>query len=1004
MKINEPVTDREIAFPQGEILVSKTDHKGIITYANPAFVAISGYSEAELIGRNHNIVRHPDMPPEAFQDLWDTVNAGFTWTALVKNRAKNGNYYWVRANVTPIELPGGDIEYMSVRTAPGAEEKRMAEQLYREVRAKRAVLPSSLHPRNRWTLQSIGIVGGVGMVMGAGSSALLVALGAADLWVYLTLLATGLAGVATAYMLNRFVARPLSVGRGKLEQFIRGEYFDWLDVDCDGDVGAIMQAIRSTQIKLGFEVTDAKRRTNELTRIKTALDCVATSVMIVDSDFNIIYTNAAVGRMFKAAEADLCERLPHFDADNLLGQSIDIFHAHPAQWRQLLESLRDTYADEFVIGRRIFRLVANPVISVAGERLGTAVEWADLTADRAAELVEQERLAAERGYATENLRVRTALDNVSSCVMMADTDNNIIYMNNTVREMFTHAQHDIRTELPSFDVAHLLGANIDVFHRDPSHQRHLVAALRAKHDAQIRIGGRTFAFAATPVVSADGERLGTAVEWRDRTDEAAVEREIEAIVAAARAGDLNVRIAVAGKRGFFRHLTVGINALLDELAEVFVDLNKVLGAVSRGDLTTPITKPYQGAFGEIKNSFNATLLQLSHIVGDLRGAADAVNVAADEISAGNTSLSARTEQQAASLEETAASMEQLTATVRNNAASSQQANKLASGARSMAEKGGQVVSDAITAMGQINVASGRIAEIIRVIDEIAFQTNLLALNASVEAARAGEQGRGFAVVATEVRSLASRSAAAAKEIKTLIRDSVEKVDAGSMLVNESGATLQEILASTKKVGDIIAEIAVASAEQSAGINQVNQAVTSMDGVTQQNAALAEETSAASRSLYEKAQRMEEMMAFFEIFDDPQAAIPVSNTGAGVSLAGDQPQRLDFFAVRSAHQGWVKRVRDLLDGRQSLTSDQAVSHRHCALGKWLYGGMLEEWGHLPEMDSLEREHETFHAMTREIIELKTAGQVHKAEDRFVDLKALSDSIVGALQAIEHRVAD
>ena len=288
-----------------------------------------------------------------------------------------------------------------------------------------------------------------------------------------------------------------------------------------------------------------------------------------------------------------------------------------------------------------------------------------------------------------------------------------------------------------------------------------------------------------------------------------------------------------------RRQLVGINALLDDLSSVFSRLSDSLSAMAEGDLTKPVLGDHKGEFGRIKDDLNNTLVRVSKTVADLREATDLINVASNEIFAGNSNLSSRTEQQASSLEQTAASMEELTSTVRNNADNAQEANRVAANARQLAEKGGDVVSRAVTAMEQINTSSNKIAEIIGVIDEIAFQTNLLALNASVEAARAGEQGRGFAVVATEVRNLASRSAGAAKEIKDLINDSVNKVQAGAELVNESGETLEEIVSGVKKVGDIVAEIAAASAEQASGIDQVNQAITSMDEMTQQNAALAE---------------------------------------------------------------------------------------------------------------------------------------------------------------------
>jgi methyl-accepting chemotaxis protein len=470
----------------------------------------------------------------------------------------------------------------------------------------------------------------------------------------------------------------------------------------------------------------------------------------------------------------------------------------------------------------------------------------------------------DRAAAAENTRIRQALANGSANVMVADADNNIIYLNGAVRALFTDAQSDIRQDLPQFDAANLVGSNIDAFHKNPAHQRGLLAGLSARLESGFEIGGRTMRFIANPVVSETGERLGTVVEWDDRTVEVAVEREIEALIAAAQLGDLNGRVEVADKEGFFGTLADGMNRLLDVVSGAFADIAQVMGALAEGDLTHKIAGDYSGTFAQVKDDINRTVQQLDSIVGEIRESSDLMITASDEISAGNNNLSSRTEQQAASLEETASSMEELTSTVRQNADNAHQANHLAVGARNSAEKGGEIVGSAIQAMEAINTSSNKIAEIIGVIDEIAFQTNLLALNASVEAARAGEQGRGFAVVATEVRNLAQRSATAAKEIKELIQDSVEKVKTGAELVNDSGETLEEIVTSVKKVGDIIAEIAAASQEQSSGIDQVNQTVTSMDELTQQNAALAEQTSAASISMNERAKDMASQVQFFNL--------------------------------------------------------------------------------------------------------------------------------------------
>jgi len=302
----------------------------------------------------------------------------------------------------------------------------------------------------------------------------------------------------------------------------------------------------------------------------------------------------------------------------------------------------------------------------------------------------------------------------------------------------------------------------------------------------------------------------------------------------------------------------------------------VVKAAIDGDLTARV--PTTGKSGEIEalcKGINSMLETTTELVKRVKTAAAEVQTGAEEISKGNLNLSQRTEEQASSLEETASSMEEMTSTVKQTADNAGQANQLAMAARQQAEKGGAVVSSAVSAMGGINAASRKIADIIGVIDEIAFQTNLLALNAAVEAARAGEQGRGFAVVATEVRNLAGRSATAAKEIKALIQDSVAKVDEGSKLVDESGRTLDEIVNAVKKVTDIVAEIAAASREQSSGIEQVNKAVMQMDQTTQQNAALVEEASAASQAIVEQAQSLNGMIARYDVGGESAVARPVA---------------------------------------------------------------------------------------------------------------------------------
>ncbi|WP_295938629.1 methyl-accepting chemotaxis protein, partial [uncultured Xanthomonas sp.] len=351
----------------------------------------------------------------------------------------------------------------------------------------------------------------------------------------------------------------------------------------------------------------------------------------------------------------------------------------------------------------------------------------------------------------------------------------------------------------------------------------------------------------------------------------AINTEIKRLAAAAAAGDFSARGDAASFQHDFRLMVQDLNAMMEVSDRNLGKLSALLQAIAAGDLTARMHGDFHGVFARMRDDANATADQLTGIVGRIQTAAVSINAAASEIATGNDDLSRRTEQQAASLEETAASMEELTSTVKQNAEHARQANQLASGAASVASQGGAVVGQVVETMSGIEASSKKIADIIGVIDGIAFQTNILALNAAVEAARAGEQGRGFAVVASEVRTLAQRSANAAKEIKTLIDDSVTRVAEGSALVDRAGSTMQEIVASVQRVTDIMGEISAASQEQSAGIEQVNQTVTQMDESTQQNAALVEEATAAARSMEQQSVELTQAVALFKLDGAPAAA-------------------------------------------------------------------------------------------------------------------------------------
>ncbi len=508
MKINNPVTQRETNYADDTEIISTTDMKGIILTANQDFMTVSGFDDDEIIGKNHNVVRHPDMPPEAFADLWTTLKAGKPWMGMVKNRCKNGDHYWVDAYVSPMYVDGKIDGYQSVRVKPPRELINRADRLYRKIMSGKSEEDKRRSKLADVKLQRIplGICGKLTIAVSLVFSLLLLSLGVVtDIspWLLVTALPVS---VAISYAAIRYTMRPLLKMAQQAKSIADNPLAQYVYTGLHDEIGQIGYALKFTQAKL----------------------------------------RTAIGRVKESSE----------------------------------------------------------------------------------------------------VLVRSA----------------------------------------------------------------------------------------------------------------------------------------------------------------------------------------------------------------------------SEISSGSADLSQRTEEQASSLEETASSMEEMTSTVKQNADNSRQANQLAVGAREQAEKGGKVVTDAVAAVNEINIASKKIADIIGVIDEIAFQTNLLALNAAVEAARAGEQGRGFAVVAGEVRTLAGRSAEAAKQIKELITDSVEKVGHGAELVDASGKTLREIMNSVKKVTDIISEIAAASEEQASGIEQVNKAVMQMDEVTQQNAALVEESAAASEAMVEKVRVLSGLALQFKLED------------------------------------------------------------------------------------------------------------------------------------------
>jgi methyl-accepting chemotaxis protein len=840
MRTNLPITQQEYVLKDGATIVSRTDLKGRITYINDDFIEASGFTQPELIGQPHNMVRHPDMPEEAFADMWRTLQAGRPWTGMVKNRRKNGDHYWVVANATPVSEGDAVTGYMSVRTRPTREQVDAAERLYGQFKSGQAQGWAIVDGRGVRTgglasltvLSAIWTQGGLGRKMSllgllSAATAASAAYAATHAGLAPTLVpaALGLLTAGGGVALVRRLHAQLGAAQASLERYAQGNFDGVIDTSGNDAATLMLLALKRVQTRLGFEFADTKKRADEATRIRQALDVAATNMMVADADYNIVYTNDSLDAMLKVAEADIRKDLPRFEAGAVLGSNIDIFHKNPAHQRGLLDRLQQSHKTRLTIGERRFDLIVNPVKGGDGKRLGMVVEWKDMTAELAA-------LEREQRVAAEHARIKQALDASVTPVRIADADGTLVYVNRALANVLKRDEAAFQAELPGFDANRLLGGSVGVFYKDPQAAVERLKSLEHTASTTMVLGGRTYEITTTPVRNEAGVKIGTVGQWSDRTDQLRAEEEVTGLVRGAVDGDLSGRITVAGKEGFYKTLA---------------------------------------------EQFNELLHTISKTILEVRVAASELTSAANQVSETSQSLSQSAASQAASVEQTSGSLQEMVASIKQNADSANVTDGMATQAATEAMEGGDAVTRTVDAMQQI-------AKRISIIDDIAYQTNLLALNAAIEAARAGEHGRGFAVVAAEVRKLAERSQVAAQEIGQLAGSSVG-------LADKAGQLLKRIVPSIHKTSELVQEIAAASGEQASGVAQINNAMEHLNGATQQNASAAEQLSATSEELSAQATQLQTLMAYFRLKDEGMnTAHSMASISAPASAAGVRSKR------------------------------------------------------------------------------------------------------------------
>ena len=821
---------------------------GTVRTANENFLNAMGYTLEEIRGKHHSMFVDPAERDSAdYRLFWEKLARGESTVNQFKRIGKGGREVWLQASYNPILTPSG-VPYKCVKFATDitAQKTRDAdfEGQIAAVGKSQGIIEFSLDGKvlvaNDNFLKILGY--SLADIQGQHHSMFVepTHAGSAEYRVFWEKLGRG----------EYDAAQYKLIGKGGKEAWIQASYNPIMDLN-----GKPFKVVG-----YATDVTAEVIANTQNLRISQALEAVTSNVMIADASNNVIFMNPSATAMMRNAEADVRKALPDFRTDKVVGSNIDIFHKNPSHQKNMLSALRTTHRATIEVGGRHFSLVATPIQDAAGKRLGTVVEWVDRT-----EALATERAIAEQ--AERALRAQSALEAVTSNVMIADISNNVVFMNKAVHGMLERAESDLRKVLPNFETRKVLGSNIDIFHKNPEHQKSMLTAMRDTHRAQITVGNRIFTLVATPLNDSQGKRSATVVEWGDRTAEVATEKEIGVIVEAAAAGEFGGRLNMDGKEGFFKTLSVGVNRLMETSEQGLNDVATLLEAFSKGDLTHRIEHEYQGLFGKVKESSNQTAEQLTRVLTEVRSAADALTGAANQVSATAQSLSQSASEQASSVEETTASIDMMAASITQNSENAKMTDGMATKTNKEAGQGGQAVTQTLLAMKQI-------AAKISIVDDIAYQTNLLALNAAIEAARAGEHGKGFAVVAAEVRKLAERSQEAAKEISELAVSSVSTAE-------RAGKLLDEIVPSIEKTSNLVQEIAAASQEQSQSVKEIGGAMGQLSKATQQNASASEELAATSEELSAQAQQLQESVSFFNLEEEVAPAKNVMPASEGI---------------------------------------------------------------------------------------------------------------------------
>lgn len=582
----------------------------------------------------------------------------------------------------------------------------------------------------------------------------------------------------------------------------------------------------------------------------TIVEGASTCLMVANADGIILAVNPALRNMLASLQPQLRLQFPDFDADKLVGSSIDRFHQDAPRRHQQLRQLTGRHLTDIQVGGARFGLAITPIAGRDGNPGIYAVEWTDKT---------RWTLAADN-----ELRLRTALDNMTAKLMVADADNTIIYVNESLKRMFQRNLAAMRSRFADFDPEQLVGRSIDVFHRQPQQQHDALRSSRTKIAATLQIGTMQMELEAMPIRDDDGRYLGAFAVWDDI-------HSVHELVRRVGVGDLAPRLQPAHYEGSMHALAHLLNTMMAAIQQPMRDAVAAAAALARGELDARVDDQAEGAFKELHTALNTAADNLTGMIRSIQASSAAVLQTATGISASCAELSTRTEGQAASLEESADSVSQLVRHLEQSHTALEAITSQASRINQASQSGHGLVVDVAHAIDTIAHNSSEIASFVKQIDGIAFQTNLLALNAAVEAARAGEHGRGFAVVASEVRALAQRSADSARQISRIVAASGEGITRGQSLATLAAEKLQGIAEAAELIDRDLEALAADAEPQRQGVRQMQAAITTLGRFNQQNSAMAEQTAASAGALHDLARQLHSQTSRFQLHREPASA-------------------------------------------------------------------------------------------------------------------------------------